>query len=56
MKPIVSILEISPLRSQENKNALQVEGFGQNQHIYCEQLTKADTHKNHLAEIQTDLY
>ena len=37
-------------------NALQVEGFGQNQHKYCEQLTIADTHKNHLVEIQTDLH
>ena len=44
------------MRCQENMNALQVEGFDQNQHTYCEQLTIADTHKNHLVEIQTDLH
>ena len=37
-------------------NALQVDGFGQNQPIYCEQLTIADTHKNYLVESQTDLH
>ena len=35
-----------PLRCQENMNAPEVEGFGQTQQIYCEQLTIADTQKN----------
>ena len=39
----------NPLRCEEYKNALQVKGFGQNQDIYCEQFTIADTRKNHLS-------
>ena len=35
---------------QKPLNAIQMEGFGQNQHTYCEQLTIADTDKNHLVD------
>ena len=47
---------IQSLRDGKNMNTHQVEGFGQNQHIYCEQLAMADTHKNQLVEILTDLH
>ena len=45
-----------PLRYQQKKNALQLEGFGKNQYIYIEHLTIVDTHKNHLVKIQADLH
>ena len=41
---------------QKPLNAIQMEGFGQNQHTYCEQLTIADTDKNHLVDWNPDWF